>query len=96
MTQVLQEDYIVALRDAFRELENAVAISDLAAVESVTTSLNELMSRVGVSDPSISDSDLTLLRQVDASSEDLSVLLASRLRAFKLALAAWQGPDPGR
>ena len=94
--QVLQEDYLVALRESFRKLEDAVAGSNIASVEAATTHLRELMARVGVGDPTVLERDVTLVREVDASSEDLSALLASRLRAFKLALAAWQSPDPGR
>lgn len=94
--QVLQEDYLVALRDAFNRLEHAVSVSDIASVETTTVQLRELMGHVGVAEPVVSECDLALLRQVNASGEELSALLASRLRAFKLALAAWQGPDPGR
>jgi len=94
--QVLQEDYLVALRDAFRKLEDAISVSNLASVESATNHLRELMARVGLGDPTVLERDVALVRAVDASSEDLAALLASRLRAFKLALAAWQSPDPGR
>lgn len=94
--QVLQEDYLVALRDAFRKLEEAVSVSNLALVESATVHLRELMGRVGAGGSAVLERDVALLRQVDESGEELSALLASRLRAFKLALAAWQSPDPGR
>ncbi len=95
LTQVLKEDDLIGLRDAFRELERAVLVADLGSVEAATSNLRGLMDRVGVSE-SVATQDLMLLRDLDASSGDLSALLESRLRAFKLAIAAWQGPDPGR
>jgi len=95
LSQVLKEDDLVSLRDAFRELERAVHVSDLASVEAATFNLRNLLAQVGVAD-SVATQDLSFLRDLDASSGDLSALLESRLRAFKIAIAAWQGPDPGR
>jgi hypothetical protein len=95
LAEVLKEEDLVGLRDAFRELEQAVAISDLASVESATMRLRDLMDRVGASN-AVLESDRSLLRDLDSTSGDVSALLDSRLRAFKLAIAAWQGPAPGR
>ena len=95
LAEVLKEEDLLCLRDAFRELQQAVVISDLASVESATARLRDLMDRVGVSN-SVSEGDLSLLRNLDSSSEDISALLESRLRAFKLVIDAWQGPEPGR
>jgi len=93
---VLKEQDLLALRETFRRLEEAVSISDLPAVEAATVQLRDLMSSLGVAEPAVQDRDIELVRQLDAASGDLSALLASRLRAFQLAIAAWQGPEPGR
>ena len=93
---VLKEEDLLALRDAFRRLEEAVSVSDLPSVEVATVQLRDLMSSLGVAEPVVQERDLALVRQLDAASEDLSALLASRLRAFQLAITAWQGPEPGR
>ena len=96
MTQVLQESDLLALRDAFRRLESAVAASDLPSVDSATSHLRSLMERVGEVEPSVLERDIALVRQADAAGENASAILASRLRAFEIAIAAWQGPDPRR
>jgi hypothetical protein len=92
----VKEEDLVALREAFRRLETAVSISDLPSVESATAELRDLMIRVGVASSVVQERDLALVRQLDAASEDLSALLDSRLRAFQLAISAWQGPESGR
>ena len=86
----------MALRDAFRRLESAVAASDLPSVDSAADHLRSLMEPFGGVAPSILEQDVALLRQLDGSSENISAILASRLRAFEIAIAAWQSPDPGR
>ena len=55
-----------------------------------------LESAVSVSDPVVQERDLHLVRQLDDATDDLAALLASRLRAFQLAISAWQGPEPRR
>jgi hypothetical protein len=93
---VLREEDLILLREAFRRLEDAVSISDLPSVEAATTQLRDLMSSLGVAEPAVQERDLQLVRELDAASEDISAVLASRLRAFQLAITAWQGPEPGR
>lgn len=94
--QVLQESDLFDLRNAFRKLEEAVMASNLAAVDSAVSHLRALMERFGDVAPAVLERDVALVRQIDASGEHTSELLASRLRAFELAIAAWQGPVPGR
>jgi hypothetical protein len=96
LTQVLQGSDLLALRDSFRKLEAAVAASDLASVDSAASELRSLMERFGGVAPSVLERDIAMVRQVDASSESVSAILASRLRAFEIAIAAWQDPDPRR
>ena len=93
---VSKEEDLLALREAFRRLETAVSVSDLPSVEAATIQLRDLMSSLGVAEPAVQKHDLELVRQLDAASGDLAELLASRLRAFQLAITAWQGPEPGR
>jgi len=92
----MKDSDLLALRDAFRKLEEAVMASNIASVEAATFHLRSLMERFGSVAPVVLERDIALVRQVDASSEHASALLASRLRAFDIAIAAWQGPDPGR
>ena len=96
LTQVLQESDLLALRDAFRRLEAAVTASDLSSVDSATSHLRSLMERVGDVAPSVLERDIASVRQADAAGESASAILASRLRAFEIAIAAWQSPDPRR
>jgi hypothetical protein len=93
---VLKQEDLVVLREAFRRLEAAVSNSDLASVEAATSELRDLMINFGVPAPIVQERDLPLVRELDAASDDLSALLASRLRAFQLAISAWQVPEPGR
>jgi len=86
----------LALRDAFRRLEAALAASDLPTVDSAASHLRSLMEPFGGVAPSVLERDIALVRQVDASCEIASDILASRLRAFEIAISAWQSPDPGR
>ena len=86
----------MALREAFRRMEAAVIASDLSSVDSAADDIRTLMAQFGDVAPSVLERDVSLFRQVDASSENASDILASRLRAFEIAIAAWQGPDPGR
>jgi C4-dicarboxylate-specific signal transduction histidine kinase len=94
--QVLQESDLFDLRDAFRKLEEAVMASNLAAVDSAVSNLRGLMDRFQDITPAVLERDVALIRQIDASGEHTSAVLASRLRAFDLAIAAWQDPVPGR
>jgi len=96
LTQVLQESDLLALREAFRRMEAAVIASDLSSVDSAANHLRSLIAQFEDLAPSVLERDIPLFRQVDASSENASDILASRLRAFEIAIAAWQGPDPGR
>ena len=94
--QVLQESDLFDLRDAFRKLEEAVMASNLAAVDSAVSNLRGLMDRFQDITPAVLERDVALIRQIDALGEHTSAVLASRLRAFDLAIAAWQDPVPGR
>lgn len=96
MTSIFQDSDLLALRDAVAQLGRAIAVSDLASVERATVAIQGLMDRNITTDPAIAASQKALLEEVFASSEALEALLASRLRAFDIAIAAWREPDPGR
>lgn len=94
MTHIFQDSELIALRDAVAQLGRAIAVSDLAGVEASTAQIKGLVERDGAF--SADRSQLPLIEEVDASTQEIATLLASRLRAFDIAIAAWREPDPGR
>ena len=94
MTHNLQDSELFALRDAVAQLGRALAVSDLAAVEASTAQIKGLVEGDGAF--AADRSQLPLIQKVDASTQEIATLLASRLRAFDIAIAAWREPDAGR
>jgi hypothetical protein len=79
---------ILALREAFVQLGRAIAVSDLNAVETTTEALRGFLARM--QDISPDGLDRAALEQIDLASADVADLLASRLRAYDMAIAAWR------
>ena len=95
MTQAFQDSDLLALRDAVTQLGRAIAVGDLALVEASTAQIKLLIDQSNAEAPLTRDSQLALIEALDASSQEIEAVLASRLRAFDIAIAAWRDPDPG-
>ena len=95
MTQAFQDSDLLALRDAVTQLGRAIAVGDLALVEASTAQIKLLIDQANAEAPLTRDSQLALIQALDASSQEIEAVLASRLRAFDIAIAAWRDPDPG-
>lgn len=95
MTEPFQDSDLLALRDAVTQLGRAIAVGDLAAVESCTAQIKLLIEQANTLSPLTREGQLALIQALDASSQDIEAVLASRLRAFDIAIAAWRDPDPG-
>ena len=88
MASVSNVSEILALREAFVQLGRAIAVSDLNAVETTTEALRGFLARM--QDISPDGLDRAALEQIDLASADVADLLASRLRAYDMAIAAWR------
>ena len=88
MASVSNVSEILALREAFAQLGRAIAVSDLNAVETTTEALRGFLARM--QDISPDGLDRAALEQIDLASADVADLLASRLRAYDMAIAAWR------
>ena len=95
MTQAFQDSDLLALRDAVAQLARAVTAGDLALVEASTAQIKLLIDQASAVAPLTRESQLALIQALDASSQEIEAVLASRLRAFDIAIAAWREPDPG-
>lgn len=78
----------LALREAFAQLGRAIAVSDLENIEASTEALRGFLARM--QDVSPGGLDRAALEQIDLASADVADLLASRLRAYDMAIAAWR------
>jgi hypothetical protein len=78
----------LALREAFAQLSRAIAVSDLENIEASTEALRGFMTRMR--DVTPEGVDRAELEQIDLASADVAELLASRLRAYDMAIAAWR------
>ena len=96
MTEIFQDSELIALRDAVTQLGRAIAVADLVAVETSTAQFKSLMDRQGADARMVGRNQLPLVEAADASSQEIAAVLASRLRAFDIAIAAWRAPDSGR
>ena len=63
-------------------------------VEASTAQIKLLIDQANAEAPLTRDSQLALIQALDASSQEIEAVLASRLRAFDIAIAAWRDPDP--
>ena len=88
MASVSNVSEILALREAFVQLGRAIAVSDLENIEASTEALRGFLARM--QDVSPGDLDQAALEQIDLASADVADLLASRLRAYDMAIAAWR------
>jgi len=94
LTQMFQNSDLIALRDAVTQLGRSIEVSDLASVEASTARIKDLLTYDFSAEPQIMANLKPLVEEVAACSEELAALLASRLRAFDIAIAAWRDPDP--
>ena len=78
----------LALREVFAQLGRAIAVSDLPAVEASTEALRRFIAETGETFPE--GLDRSLVEDLDMASADVAALLASRLRAYDSAIAAWR------
>lgn len=88
MSSVNQVTELLALREAFAQLGRAIAVSDLDNIEASTEALRAFLDRM--QDVSPEALDRTTLEQLDLASAGVADLLASRLRAYDMAIAAWR------
>ena len=88
MTAVSNVSEFLALREAFAQLGRAIAVSDLENIEASTEALRGFMTRM--QDVTPEGVDRAALEQIDLASADVAELLASRLRAYDMAIAAWR------
>ena len=88
MASVSNVSEFLALREAFAQLGRAIAVSDLEHIEASTEALRGFMARM--QDVSPEGLDRAALEQIDLASADVAELLASRLRAYDMAIAAWR------
>ncbi len=79
---------VLALREAFAQLGRAVAVSDLENIEASTDALRGFLTRMQDAPPE--GIDQTTLDEIDLASADVAAKLASRLRAYDMAIAAWR------
>ena len=78
----------LSLRVAFAQLSQAIAVSDLENIEASTKALRGFMTRM--QDVTPEGLDRAALEQIDLASANVAELLASRLRAYDMAIAAWR------
>ncbi len=95
MTQTSLEEDLLSLREAVTQLGRAIAVSDLALVESATAQIKALVERANASGGEARESQRALIQELEGASQEIETLLASRLRAFDIAIAAWRTPEPG-
>jgi hypothetical protein len=95
LTQTSLEADLLTLRDAVTQLGRAIAVSDLALVESSTAQIKLLVDRANAGGETARASQRALIEELEAASQEIETLLASRLRAFDIAIAAWRATDPG-
>ena len=88
MTSVSNVSEFLALREAFAQLGRAIAVSDLENIEASTEALRGFMARM--QDVAPEGLDRAALEQIDLASANVAELLASRLRAYDMAIAAWR------
>ena len=88
MASVSNMSDFLSLREAFAQLSQAIAVSDLENIEASTKALRGFMTRM--QDVTTEGLDRAALEQIDLASANVAELLASRLRAYDMAIAAWR------
>ncbi len=87
MSPEMHQPDLLALREVFAQLGQAIAVSDLPALEASTEALRDYLARGASGFP---EKDRALVAELDRMSEELAHALASRLRAYDLAITAWR------
>ena len=88
MALVNDSSDLLALREAFAQLGRAIAVSDLENIEATTGALRGFLARM--QDVAPGGLDKAMIEEIDLASADVATLLASRLRAYDMAIAAWR------
>jgi predicted nucleotidyltransferase len=86
---------LTQIRGHFLKLKDALAVNDLAGVESATASLKEML-RLLAEDHRISSDFKELVLEVSDLSENVAGVLASRLQAFDLVIEALRAEEDTR
>jgi hypothetical protein len=86
---------LTQIRGYFLKLKDALAVNDLAGVESATASLKEML-RLLAEDHRISSDFKELVLEVSDLSENVAGVLASRLQAFDLVIEALRAEEDTR
>jgi hypothetical protein len=84
-----QDQQLLALRDCFAQLGQAIVGSDLEQVERATAELYALMESATMLDADAIRAQRPLVEEVSNLAQDVETLLGSRLNAFDLAIDAW-------
>jgi len=64
-------------------------------VEAATAQIKLLVDQANAQGEAARESQRALLQQLEAASQEIETVLASRLRAFDIAIAAWRAPEAG-
>lgn len=94
MTSVQPSSDLLALREVFSQLGRALAVSDLSGVEASTEALRRFLAKEGPAQRE--NVDQALVKELDLASADVAALLASRLRAYDSAIAAWREAEESK
>lgn len=93
MSHTINKTDLLALREVFAQLGEAIAVSDLATIEASTEALRGFVTQ---SDAHFLPEHRGLIEDIDLISEDVAHSLASRLRAYDLAITAWREAEGDR
>ncbi|NDA47159.1 MAG: hypothetical protein EBY21_07780 [Alphaproteobacteria bacterium] len=83
-------DDLKHLQTLLLDLQQAVARSDLVLIETLTRQIADWLGAAAQAPAGLSEADKALVREMDGLSEGLSDEIASRLRAYGLAIEAWR------
>ena len=83
-------DDLKQLQSLLMDLQQAVAGSDIVLIETLTRQIADWLGAAAQSPQGLSEADKALVREMDGLSASLSDEIASRLRAYGLAIEAWR------
>ena len=78
------------LQSLLLDLQQAVAGSDVVLIETLTRQIADWLGAANASPTGLSEAEKALVREMDGLSASLSDEIASRLRAYGLAIEAWR------
>jgi hypothetical protein len=83
-------DDLKHLQSLLLDLQQAVAGSDVVLIETLTRQIADWLGAASQSPNGLSEAEKALIRDMDGVSASLSDEIASRLRAYGLAIEAWR------